>query len=232
MKWKLIIFFCLILSQSFAQVQLKGKVVDKKGQPIFAVNIYKKTQSELGTSTNFDGNFNLQLKESTGILVFSFIGYQTKEVKLSSDLTNKSMTIVLKEDSQTLREVIIKAKDPISQKFSVTKIKKLDIYFNPVAQADGLKAITLMPASTTIDETANPSLRGTSPDRTRVILNGVPVYTPVRSSQLNNQGFFSLFSTEVIDKEYVYASNPPLTYGNSSAGLVEIQTLKRLPENQ
>ncbi len=95
-----------------------------------------------------------------------------------------------------------------------------------------MKAITLMPASTTTDETANPSLRGSSPDRSRITLNGVPVYSPVRSSNLSNQGKFSLFNTEIIDKQYVYASNPPLTYGNSSAGLVEIQTLRRLPQNQ
>ncbi|MEO0570286.1 MAG: hypothetical protein AAF039_01190, partial [Bacteroidota bacterium] len=51
-------------------------------------------------------------------------------------------------------------------------------------------------------------------------------------TQLNNQGFFSLFNTELIDKQYVYASNPPLTFGNTSAGLVEIQTIKTLKNDQ
>ncbi|PID92849.1 MAG: hypothetical protein CSA94_02680, partial [Bacteroidetes bacterium] len=128
--------------------------------------------------------------------------------------------------------VIITAKDPVSQKFSVTKIKKLDVYFNPVSNGDALKAITILPASTTTDETANPSLRGSAPDRSRITLNGVPIYTPVRSGDLNNHGKFSLFNTEIINKQYVYASNPPLTCGNSSAGLIEIQTRKRLEENQ
>jgi len=64
---------------------------------------------------------------------------------------------------------------------------------SPVSQGDPLKAITILPASTTTNETANPSLRGSSADRTRVILNGVPIYKPVRASQLNNQGFSQSF---------------------------------------
>lgn len=233
MKSKILLLLFLCSSYfSFAQIQLQGKVVDKKGQPVFAANVYLKSNTEIETSTDFDGKFKLTVKDKNTILEVSFIGYKTKSVDLSKLSLTEALTIVLEEDNQTLSEVIIKAEDPISKKFSVTKIKKLDVYFNPVAQGDALKAITLMPASTTTDETANPSLRGSSPDRTRVMLNGVPVYTPVRSSQLNNQGFFSLFNTEIIHQQYVYASNPPLTYGNSSAGLVEIQTIKHLSENQ
>ena len=75
-------------------------------------------------------------------------------------------------------------------------------------------------------------MRGSSEDRSRVVLNGVPIYRPVRNSQLNGLGNFSIFNTELVDQQYVYASNPPLTYGNTSAGLIEIQTIKKLEQNQ
>ena len=141
--------------------------------------------------------------------------------------------MVLEDNTQTLDEVLITAKDPISEQFSVVKMTMIkDVYLNPVSQGDPLKAITVLPASTTTNETANPSLRGSPADRTRVVLNGVPVYKPVKASQLKNQGFFSLFNAAIINKQYVYASNPPLTSGNTSAGLVEIQTIKNLDENQ
>ena len=232
---KCIIFvFCLFISSfCFCQNLLQGIVKDKKGESIFAVNIYLKSTPQKGTTTDFDGNFKLKIEDFNDALIVSFLGFKAKEILLSSIDFNKKLIVTLLENVQTLDAVIISARDPISEQFSVVKLDKLDIYLSPVSQGDPLKAITILPASTTTNETANPSLRGSSADRSRVILNGIPVYNPVRSSNLvNNQGFFSLFNPEIIDNLYVYASNPPLTYGNTSAGLVEIQTIKNLKSNQ
>ncbi|GIM50278.1 TonB-dependent receptor plug domain-containing protein [Capnocytophaga stomatis] len=148
------------------------------------------------------------------LLIFSFVQAQQDSLQINQ-----------------LEEVIIVKKDPISEKFAVKKLNSLDIYFNPAANADPLKAITTLPASTNTDESANPSLRGGSPDRSRVYLNGSPVLNPVRFSRNDGLGNFSLFNTELIDKQYVYSSNPPLNFGNSSAGLVEIET-KTQPINE
>ena len=71
-------------------------------------------------------------------------------------------------------------------------------------------------------------MRGGSADRSRVFINGSPVLNPVRNGQDNGMGNFSILNTEIIDKQYVYASNPPLIYGNSSAGIVDIETNKNL----
>lgn len=229
----IVFLFCLFISSlCFCQNLLQGIVKDKKDEPIFAVNIYLKSTLQSGTTTDFDGNFKLKIDDKNDTLIVSFLGFKTKEILLSSIDFNKKLIIVLQEDAQTLDAVIITARDPISEQFSVVKIQKLDIYLNPISQGDPLLSITSLPASTNTDETANPSLRGSSADRSRVILNGVPIYNPVRASQLNNTGFFSLFNPEIIDNLYVYASNPPLTYGNTSAGLVEIQTIKNLESNQ
>ncbi|MDC9721233.1 MAG: carboxypeptidase-like regulatory domain-containing protein [Urechidicola sp.] len=218
---------------SFAQHSLTGTVQDKKGNPVFAANVYLKSTPEKGATTDFEGKFSLTLDNINDILVISYLGFQTQEILLTSIDFNKPLVILLKENAQSLEEVIITARDPISEQFSVVKMSMLkDVYLNPVAQGDPLKAITILPASTTTDETANPSLRGSSPNRSRVMLNGVPIYNPVRATSLSNMGFFSLFNPEIIDRQYVYASNPPLTYGNTSAGLVEIQTKKDLNVNQ
>ena len=232
MQRKLFWVFFLLSSYCFSQPILSGVVKNKKGGAVFAANVYLKSSPQKGTTTDFDGTFSLQVKDLNDTLVVSFIGLETKEIPLVSINFNKPLIVILAENQHALAEVIITAQDPISEQFSVVTLKKLDIYFNPVSQGDPLKAITTLPASTTTDETANPSLRGSSANRSRVVLNGVPVYNPVRASQLNNQGFFSLFNPEIIDKMYVYASNPPLTYGNTSAGLVEIQTNKELTANQ
>lgn len=233
MRYITIILLLFTPFLSFAQHTLTGTVQDKKSQPVFAANVYLKSTPEKGATTDFNGNFNLVIDNTNDILIISYLGFQTQEIPVTSIDFNKPLVILLKEDAQSLEEIIITARDPISEQFSVVKMDVLkDVYFNPVAQGDPLKAITILPASTTTDETANPSLRGSSSNRSRVMLNSVPIYNPVRAGNLNNMGFFSLFNPEIIDRQYVYASNPPLTYGNTSAGLVEIQTKKALNVNQ
>lgn len=133
-------------------------------------------------------------------------------------------------DTLQLNEIILIAKDPISKNFSVKNMGKMDIYLNPASGADPLRAISVLPSSTDVEETANPNLRGGSADRSRVYLNGSPILNPVRFGRDNGLGNFSLLNTEIIEKQYIYASNPPLTFGNSSAGIVEIETNKKLKE--
>jgi hypothetical protein len=227
----LLILFSISVTVS-SQSLLKGVVKDSKGDAVFAANVYLKNNPQKGIVTDLDGNFSLSVNDRTDTLIISFIGYNTTRVPLHSIPINEFLNVVLKENSKTLAEVYITAQDPISEKFSVVKLGKLNIYLNPVSQGDPLKAITSLPASTTTDESANPSLRGSSADRTRVVLNNVPIYNPVRNSQINGIGNFSIFNPEIINKQYVYASNPPLTYGNTSAGLIEIETINNLPVSQ
>ncbi len=174
MKYFLVILLSVLSYTSFSQSTINGLVKDEKGEPIFAVNVYLKSFPQKGTTTDFNGNFNLIIDDLGDTLLVSYIGYETKEILLSTVDFSKPLIIVLNKNSQNLEEVIIKASDPISEKFSVVKMKKMDIYLNPISQGDPLKAITVLPASTTTDETANPSLRGSSSDRTRVMLNRVP----------------------------------------------------------
>lgn len=215
-----------------AQVSWSGQVLEQNGTPIFAANVYPKNAPEKGTITDFDGRFELPLASQFDTLVVSYMGFDSQTILLSVQDPKEALIVKLQRAAQSLAMITIKGSDPISSQFSVQKLDKMDVYLNPVAQGDPLKAITILPASTTTDESANPSLRGSSADRSRVILNGVPIYNPVRSSQLNNQGFFSIFNPEIIEEMQVYASNPPLIYGNSSAGLVDIQTNQSLGEDQ
>lgn len=216
----------------YGQVMITGKVVDKQKQPIFAANIFLESNQSIGTVSDFDGFFTLKVPSVDEVLLVSYIGYNTQKIALSKIDRTQPQTIVLSENISQLSEIVIRAEDPISQRFAVNKLSKLDIFLTPTSQGDPLKAITILPTSTTTDESANPSLRGSSGNSSIVSLNGVPVYKPVRSGDLNAQGFFSLFNPEIIDNQYVYGGNPPLTYGNTIAGLVEIQTNKMTKINQ
>ncbi len=233
-----IIFLILFLSWGTggapAQDLLRGVVRDAQGEPIFAANVYFQSTPQGGVISDENGGFALAVPPSrtTDTLIVSFIGYQAFRIAGGQLKEQVALEVVLQEQAASLNQIVIQAQDPIASQFALKTLNKLDIYTNPLAAADPLRAITSLAASSNTDESANPVLRGSDASRSRVILNGVPVYRPVRNSQLNNIGNFSLFNTEIVGSMQVYPSNPPLSYGNSSAGLVEIETQNKLPQNQ
>lgn len=81
---------------------VKGVVTDK-GEPIIGANVLVKGTAN-GTITDLDGRFSLNNVPSNGTLVVSFIGYLPLEVKVGNQ---QNFAIELKEDSQTLDEVIV-----------------------------------------------------------------------------------------------------------------------------
>ncbi|UOB17851.1 SusC/RagA family TonB-linked outer membrane protein [Abyssalbus ytuae] len=103
-KWSLaILLFFLVSHLSFAQFQVSGTVVDEGGVPMTGVSV-KEKDTQNGTATDFDGNFQLNLISENTVLIFSFIGYQTQEVSTSDKTV---FNIVLKEDLQALNEVVV-----------------------------------------------------------------------------------------------------------------------------
>lgn len=96
---------CLFLfsSLAFAQSQLvKGIVYDDLNMPAMGVNIMKKGTME-GTITNLDGEFEISAQRGD-VLVFSYIGFVTQEVTYNGQ---SSLEIKLREDSETLDEVVV-----------------------------------------------------------------------------------------------------------------------------
>lgn len=93
------------MSYSYSQVTVSGSVVsDPQKEPIPGVSVYLKGQPKSGITTDFDGKFKIQLQEQSGILVFSFLGFTTKEIAYSGSLT---LNISLKEEVSTLSEVVV-----------------------------------------------------------------------------------------------------------------------------
>lgn len=85
-----------------AVVPVKGKVVNEKGEALPGVNILVKGGSK-GTITDVDGNFTIQLP-AAGRLVFSYIGYLSTERNATDEAI---LTVVMREDAQTLGEVVV-----------------------------------------------------------------------------------------------------------------------------
>lgn len=83
---------------------VSGIVTDSKNEPLIGVNVTIKNASTTGTITDIDGKYSLEIPSGNSVLVFSYIGYSTQEVKVS----NQSVVdIVLKDDMQALEEVVV-----------------------------------------------------------------------------------------------------------------------------
>ena len=85
--------------------EVKGKVIDSKGQVLAGVNVIVK-DTQTGTSTNSNGEFAINVNSDADVLVFSFIGYQTQQVVVGS---RKEILMTLQEDTNVLNEVVVTA---------------------------------------------------------------------------------------------------------------------------
>lgn len=100
----LTLLLCLALPiQAWAQKQtVTGTVTEQNGEPIIGATIMEKGTTN-GTTTDFDGNFSINVTKDAIILV-SYVGYVPQEIKVG----NKThLDIVIKEDNQVLDEVVV-----------------------------------------------------------------------------------------------------------------------------
>lgn len=86
------------------QKTIKGKVLDVQGESIIGANVIIKGTSN-GVITDIDGNFTLDNVQVGSVIQISYIGYLTKEVKITGNTTE--LKIALTEDAQSLDEVVV-----------------------------------------------------------------------------------------------------------------------------
>ncbi|TAJ11519.1 SusC/RagA family TonB-linked outer membrane protein [Marinilabiliaceae bacterium JC017] len=82
---------------------VKGTIVDKNGEPLPGVSIMIKGTT-LGTITNIDGQYTLNVDEDDAVLLFSFIGFEDQEVMVGE---RTSINITLMEEAIGLDEVVV-----------------------------------------------------------------------------------------------------------------------------
>ena len=84
-------------------VRIKGNVKDQNGETLPGVNVMVKGTTT-GAITDIDGNFEIMAPYDKASLIFSYVGFQPKEVKLEG---KKVLNVVLVEDTKALEEVVV-----------------------------------------------------------------------------------------------------------------------------
>lgn len=93
----------LFATQMQAQIKVTGTVTDETKETVIGANVRVKDNPSIGTITDMNGKYTIEVPDAKATLVFSFIGYATKEVTVGK---NRVIDVVLKEDGVMLNEVV------------------------------------------------------------------------------------------------------------------------------
>ncbi|CAL2085417.1 TonB-dependent receptor [Tenacibaculum sp. 190524A05c] len=178
LKTKLCFLLTLICGVMYAQTKISGKVVDTNNEPLPGANVVEKGTTN-GTSTNFDGIFELTVA-SDATLVVTFTGFETKEVRVNGQ-TN--LTIVLNEGQQLDEVIVTGSRTPARSNTSsplpvdIVGVKELQA----TGQATFDKALQYkIPSFNTVNTPVNDAtslldpyeIRNMGPSRTLILING------------------------------------------------------------
>lgn len=210
---------------------IHGKVQDRSGAPVAGATVACIHSMQVATASDLDGLFTIEANRLCDTLVVSHSLYEGTTVSLKSLLGSDTAIITIAEKTFNVESVAVVGRLPIARQAAVARITEMDVYQNPTAQGDPLKAVTTLAASTATTEMANPEFRGSPAGYAEVTLNQVPIENPVRYSQLNNVGLFSLFHPALLNNVWVYPSNPPVSVAKAISGLVDIRTKEHLYSN-
>lgn len=89
--------------QTNVDITIRGRITDENDSPIPGANVLIKGTA-VGTTTDADGRFSLNVPDGNAVLVISFIGYQSKEIVVGNQT---DITVALTADIQQLGEVVV-----------------------------------------------------------------------------------------------------------------------------
>jgi TonB-linked SusC/RagA family outer membrane protein len=183
----------MVMGQS-AQLNVLGNVTSSEdGLPLPGVSIILKGTSK-GVTTDFDGNYSIEVPTGDAILVFSYLGFQEQEISVDNRST---LNVSMLEDAEALDEVIVTAlgikRDQKSLGYSVETVKGEE--FTRVVNENVLNGISGKVSGVTINSTGGTGssvsmvIRGanslSSDNQPLFVVDGVPIV-----SSTNNTGGF------------------------------------------
>lgn len=190
------------------QITINGKVTDVKGSVLPGVTVYLKG-APLGTSTNREGAFRLTIPEQDNpILVFSFIGMKTLEIKYKRE---EVLNIVLEEDVHAVEEVVVTGYQVIDRRHltgSAFSVKAEDVLVAGMTSIDQalegrVPELLFMANSGEVGATPRIRVRGTSTllgNREPLwVLDGFILHDPVNVSndELNDPDFINIIGNAI-----------------------------------
>lgn len=215
--------FLMNVSWAFAQLTVTGRVKSTSGDPLIGVNVIEKGTTN-GTVTDMDGNFSLRVEKGK-TLVFSYIGFLSQE----NVVRGNRMNITLKEDTETLDEVVVIGYGSMQRKdvtSSITTVKAEDmnvgVITTPAQMLQGKVPGLTIANTSDPNGSASISLRGASSLRTGEAMEPYYVVDGVPGVSI------SLVAPEDIESiDVLRDASATAIYGSKAANGVIIITTKK-----
>lgn len=196
MKLFLNFLLVIIVSKLQAQTTIGGTLKDTKGLPIAGVSIYLKDTYD-GATSDSSGKFSFKsLEKGEQLLIATSIGYKPQEIKLAIQDVPLNYDIVLKEEINELKAVVITAGSfEASDRKKATVLNSIDIVTTASANGDVTEAIKTLPGAQQVGESEGLFVRGGTAGETKIFIDGNLVnnffYTSVPN--IAQRGRFSPF---------------------------------------
>lgn len=234
--------------------EYKGTVLDETGEPVTGASIRLKSNPAIGTTTDIDGNFTIQIPAGS-ILIVTYVGYAEQEVPVGNK--DVALEIVLNEDAQVLDEVVVTALGiKRSEKALTYNVQRLseDQLLN-VKEVSLPNALTGKVAGVVVNQSAsgiggstkvvmrgNKSVNPEGNNNALYVLDGIPLpdLFPRRGSTFNGQyggvdegdGISSLNMEDFEEVTVLTGPSAAALYGGQAANGVIMLTLRQGAANE
>ena len=226
----LLLFSSLLLSfLLYGQKEvLEGRIIDEDGWPVPSVNIILKSDPTIGTVSNANGYFKLDLKKGSYDLILSHIQYGTHE--FSDVPTGASEFIVtFKQNIRKLKDVTIEGNQQSDAIDPVTKIDAKSAQNLPSAFGDFNKVLLTLPGVSGNNELSSAyNVRGGNFDENLIYVNYIPVYRPFLANAGRQEGL-SFINPNLVNDIRFYAGGWEAKYGDKLSSTLNIDYKE--PEN-
>lgn len=122
-------FFISCIPGLLFALSLSGSIKDDEGNPLPFANVYLQGTS-IGTTTNMEGLYNLEVEAGLYSVAYQYMGYETKVLEVDLRTESQVQHVQLIVLSNQLKEVVVRADDNLLERIIRSTIKKRSKYLN------------------------------------------------------------------------------------------------------
>lgn len=157
--------FAFTFNAHAQSILVNGTITDDGGMPVAGATVVIKSNPTVGTQSDFDGNYSITVPNEHTTLVFSYLGFSTKEIIVGN---KTSINVVLQESAEDLDEVVVigygtQKKSDVTGAISQVKSEDLTkvVTTNPVDALQGrVSGVTVTSSSGSPGSVADITIRG------------------------------------------------------------------------